>query len=157
MHAGSAAGCRGGLSVPGPAAGHFHTCASSHGATRSAVLAPGPQSESLGQIALITVVLCTNWGVEEQVRESRLCTSPSTYSSTPSLLVLAIDWLLGSGEKGKGYPGRVLRKGEVLKSHLICVDAPFLDDVKLLSSDAPSYLISRASRSGAVRWMAARS
>lgn len=47
-------------------------------------------------------------------------------------------------------------KGEVLESHLICVDAPFLDDVKLLSSDAPSHLISRASRSGTVRWMAAR-
>lgn len=46
-------------------------------------------------------------------------------------------------------------KGDVLESHLICVDAPFLDDVKLLSSDAPSHLISGA-RSGTVRWMAAR-
>lgn len=35
---------------------------------------------------------------------------------------------------------------EALDSYLICVDAPFLDDVKLLSSDAPGHLITRARR-----------
>lgn len=35
---------------------------------------------------------------------------------------------------------------EAPESYLICVDAPFLDDVKLLSSDAPGHLIARARR-----------
>lgn len=113
MHAGSAADCRGGLSVPGPAAGHSHTCALSHAAIQSAALTPGPQSGSLGQIALITVALYTDWEVREQVRDPSILPPPiGIYPSIPRLLLSAIDGvLIRIWEKEKWYPGGGVGEG----------------------------------------------